>query len=70
MTSQYVLRYSGLNWRAAGQCNNGTCVEVAELPDGGVGIRDNKAGDGPVLEFTLEEFRSFVQGVKAGEFDL
>ncbi|WP_405145164.1 DUF397 domain-containing protein [Sphaerisporangium sp. NBC_01403] len=70
MTSHHPFGYSGPQWRTASGCNNGTCVEVAELPHGGVGIRDNKDGNSPVLEFTLDEFRTFVRGVKAGEFDI
>ncbi|WP_248964287.1 DUF397 domain-containing protein [Sphaerisporangium perillae] len=71
MTTHRPSGYSGLQWKTASGCNNGTCVEVAELPHGGVGIRDNKHGDrGPVLEFSRDEFRTFVGGVKAGEFDL
>ncbi|MEV7968060.1 DUF397 domain-containing protein [Sphaerisporangium sp. NPDC088356] len=70
MTSHHPFGYSGPQWKAASGCNNGTCVEVAELPQGGVGIRDNKDGNSPVLEFSLDEFRTFVRGVKAGEFDI
>jgi hypothetical protein len=70
MASHHPFGYSDLRWKVASGCNNGTCVEVAELPHGGVGIRDNKDGNSPVLEFTLTEFRTFVRGVKAGEFDL
>jgi hypothetical protein len=48
---------------------NGDCVQVASLPDGGVGVRDSKDPDGPVLEYTPAEWRAFLAGVKAGEFD-
>ncbi|MEV4326652.1 DUF397 domain-containing protein [Microbispora rosea] len=55
-------------WRRV--CSNGNCVEVA-LQDGWVGVRDGKQGDGgPVLAFTAEEWHAFLQGVKAGAFDL
>jgi Domain of unknown function (DUF397) len=48
----------------------GNCVEVADLPDGGRAVRDTKdRGEGPVLLFTSSEWRAFVAGVKAGEFD-
>ncbi|WP_214408418.1 DUF397 domain-containing protein [Sphaerisporangium fuscum] len=70
MASHNPSGHSGLNWKAASGCNNGTCVEVARLPHGGVGIRDNKDLRRPPLEFTAEEFRTFVRGVKAGEFDM
>jgi len=49
---------------------NGDCVEVATLPDGGIGVRDSKDATGPVLRFTPSEWRAFVGGVRNGEFDL
>jgi hypothetical protein len=50
--------------------NGGGCLEVAELPEGGRAVRDSKQnGAGPVLWFNAAEWESFVQGVKAGEFD-
>lgn len=45
------------------------CVELA-VADGQVGVRDSKLGDAsPVLSFTPGEFRAFLSGAKAGEFD-
>ena len=32
--------------------SNGNCVEVADLPDGTVGIRNSRDTDGPMLRFT------------------
>ena len=50
--------------------NGGSCVEVADLPDGGRAVRDSKDnGCGPVLLFTDAEWVAFTQGVKDGEFD-
>jgi hypothetical protein len=49
---------------------NGACVEVTQLGNGNIGVRDTEAhGDGPVLEFTPAEMTAFILGVKAGEFD-
>lgn len=46
------------------------CVEVALLP-GEIAVRDSKdQGEGPVLVFTPEEWRAFLAGVRADEFDL
>jgi Domain of unknown function (DUF397) len=48
---------------------NGNCVEVKDLPGGGIGVRNSRYPDGPVLAFTLEEWHAFLGGVRNGEFD-
>jgi hypothetical protein len=48
---------------------NGNCVEVADLPERHVGMRDSKDAAGLVLRFPREEFRAFLAGVRKGEFD-
>jgi hypothetical protein len=59
-----------LAWRRSSFCgSHGSCVEVADMPDGGVAIREGEApGTGPVLFFSHDEWEAFVGGVKAGEF--
>ena len=47
----------------------GSCVEVA-MRDGVIGVRDSKDRSAGVLVFSPREWRAFVNGVKAGEFDL
>jgi hypothetical protein len=49
--------------------SNGNCVEVADLPSGGIGVRDSKNSEGPVLRFTPDEWKAFLGGVRNGEFD-
>lgn len=50
--------------------NGGDCVEVAvNLPDV-VAVRDTKDRAGAALFFTHTEWRAFLAGVRAGEFDL
>ncbi len=49
--------------------SNSNCVEVASLPDGGVGLRDSKDPSGPVLKFTSAEWTAFLGGARLGEFD-
>ncbi|MGW2210102.1 DUF397 domain-containing protein [Streptomyces sp. NPDC001781] len=46
------------------------CVEVAVTADGGRAVRDSKDKTGPIHRYTPEEWGAFVQGVKAGQFDL
>jgi len=61
---------AGLPWiKSSLSFSNGNCVEVASLPDGGVGVRDSKDPSGPVLRFTPGEWRAFVGGARNGEFD-
>jgi len=48
---------------------NGNCVEVADLPDGGVGVRNSRGPHGLVLRFTPGEWQAFVGGARLGEFD-
>jgi hypothetical protein len=61
-----------LVWRKAtkSSAEGSDCVEVAVLPQGGAAVRDSKLGDdSPVLEFNEGEWRAFLAGVRAGEFD-
>ena len=61
---------AGLSWiKSSLSFSNGNCVEVAGLPDGGVGVRDSKDPSGPVLRFTPDEWHAFLGGVRNGEFD-
>ena len=59
------------NWHKSSWSSGGdNCVEVAYAPDGSVGVRDSKSGDGgPVLDFTAAEWQAFIRGVKGHEFD-
>jgi hypothetical protein len=43
---------------------------VTQLPAAVVAVRDSKDPDGPKLAFSHADWRAFVAGVKAGEFDL
>lgn len=53
-----------------GQQETCGCVEVATNVTGTVALRDGKDPNSPVLSFTSEEWRSFLAGAKAGEFDV
>ena len=61
----------GLEWtKSSFSGNNGDCVEIAVLADGGRAVRDSKNQDGPALCFSTQEWSAFVAGVHAGEFEL
>ena len=63
---------SRVTWRKASYSGSsgGGCVEVTQALDAAVAVRDSKDPDGPRLLFVPDEWRAFVAGVKAGEFDL
>jgi hypothetical protein len=48
---------------------NGNCVEVADLADGQIGVRNSRDSEGAVLRFTPDEWHAFLGGVRNGEFD-
>ncbi len=55
-------------WRKSSRSGSGgACVEVRDRGTG-VDVRDSKDRGGPVLTFTAIEWRAFLEGVKAGEF--
>lgn len=57
----------------ASRCSSGGCVEVAIAGAGDqatIDVRDGKQSGGAVLTFTALEWRVFVAGVRAGEFDV
>lgn len=57
-----------IDWRTGTRCDSSACVEVGI---GGDGVRVRKSRtDGPVLEFSDEEWTAFLQSAKAGEFDI
>jgi Domain of unknown function (DUF397) len=61
---------SELSWmKSSLSFANGNCVEVASLPEGGIGIRDSKDREGAILRFTPDEWHAFLGGVRNGEFD-
>lgn len=55
-------------WRRSSRCSSeSTCVEVALLDDGRVGMRDAKlSGDAPHLAFDPEAWKAFLVDVKSG----
>jgi hypothetical protein len=57
-------------WRKSSRSSpsGDNCVEVAFAADA-VAVRDTKDRQAAMLLFTGDEWKAFIEGVKAGEFD-
>jgi Domain of unknown function (DUF397) len=63
-------RLDGVTWRKSRHSNpSGNCVEIAELPDGAIAIRNSRYPAGPALVCAPGEFAAFLAGARDGEFD-
>jgi Domain of unknown function (DUF397) len=58
-----------VGWTRSGACADAACVEVHTVADM-VHVRDSKNPDQPALAFTHDEWQAFLEGAKAGEFDV
>jgi hypothetical protein len=64
----YSHDLSAASWRkssASGAENN--CVEITDLPNGGVAVRDSKRTGMEPLRFDAAEWAAFRQGMITGE---
>jgi hypothetical protein len=59
---------AGLDWRISRTCDGGACVGVARRGEV-VLIGNMNDPDGPISEFTADEWRQFLAGIKLGDFD-
>lgn len=62
--------WHGVIWRKSRHSNpSGNCVEVAELADGRIAVRNSRYPSGPALIYSRAEMAAFVEGAKLSEFD-
>jgi predicted secreted Zn-dependent protease len=66
--SEDVSVQGDLDWLVSHLCESGQCVAVARRGES-VLIRNTSNPNGPVSEFTTEEWRQFLAGAKLGDFD-
>jgi len=63
------MSLNDLKWITAEGCGHpGDCLEVAKLPNGGVGMRNSNHPE-TLLYITESEWATFLQGAKEGDFD-
>ena len=59
----------GVSWRKSSHSGETACVEMAQLPDGSIAIRNSKHPNSGTSIFTRTEIAAFLRGVRGGEFD-
>ena len=57
-----------LTWSVSRTCDAGACIKVARQGES-VLIGNTNNPEGPFGEFTADEWRHFLAGVKLGDFD-
>lgn len=53
------------SWRTSSYTERQDCVELADLKDGIIGIRDSKNPGGPHLRVFREDLLNFINRIKA-----
>ena len=67
--SNMLAEPSDLAWRKSSFSSQNGCIEVAPLGQGHLALRDSKNPDQGYFVYNAHEWQSFVQAVRAGEFD-
>lgn len=69
MPNKINHRFADKDFKVSGWCGNRPkCVAVA-IKGHGVALRDTKDQSKTTLQFTHSEWKAFIKGAKAGEFD-
>jgi hypothetical protein len=59
-----------LSFQRSSYCASNCCVEVTRVPAAGKVLVRNSQAAGEQIEFSVEEWRAFLAGVKRNEFDV
>lgn len=68
-TEGLMTETTRLSWRTSSFCRDNTCVAVAHTPNGDVHVTSTRDSTRRQLVFDAAEWREFLAGAKAGEFD-
>lgn len=69
-TGMAASQLTGVGWRKSARSNpQGNCVELMELADGGVAVRNSRDPGGAALIYSRSEISAFIRGAKDGDFD-
>ncbi len=61
---------TGVTWGKSTYSNPcGSCVEVAQLADGRIAVRNSRDPGGPAMIYPRAEMAAFIHGITVGEFD-
>lgn len=63
------LQQDSLSWRKSTASGDGSCVEAARAGEKLL-VRDSKDPSRPALAFSGEEWKAFLAGARAGQFDV
>lgn len=59
----------GIGWIKSSSCDSSACLEVGTIDGETIGLRTTD-GSGKVIYASRDEWLKFIEGAKAGEFDL
>ena len=58
------------SWVRSSRCHSSSCCVEVRVADGQVEVRSSVTPERGVLSFASDSWASFIDGVRAGEFDI
>jgi predicted secreted Zn-dependent protease len=68
MSSHMTGPGGNTDWRISRTCDSGACVGVARRGEM-ILLANTNSLDAPIAQFTTDEWRQFLAGVRLGDFD-